>query len=70
MERRVLEAIIYEREPPIARIILNRVTLYPLFVIQRMFYRTGLGVVMMGMGRVPNQAWTRDRAAKFGLMRD
>ena len=25
MERRVLEAIIYEREPPIARIILNRV---------------------------------------------
>ena len=25
MERRVLEAVIYEREPPIARIILNRV---------------------------------------------
>jgi SAM-dependent methyltransferase len=39
--------------PPWVRIILNRVTLYPLFVIQRMFYRSGLGVVMMGMGRVP-----------------
>jgi enoyl-CoA hydratase len=24
MERRVLEAVIYERDPPIARIILNR----------------------------------------------
>jgi len=39
--------------PSWVRIILNRVTLYPLFVIQRMFYRTRLGVVMMGMGRVP-----------------
>jgi SAM-dependent methyltransferase len=39
--------------PSWVRIILNRVTLYPLFVVQRLFYRTGLGVVMMGMGRVP-----------------
>lgn len=39
--------------PSWVKIILNRTTLYPLFVIQRMFYRTGLGVVMMGMGRVP-----------------
>jgi SAM-dependent methyltransferase len=39
--------------PSWVRIILNRKTLYPLFVIQRIFYRTGLGVVMMGMGRVP-----------------
>ena len=39
--------------PSWVRIILNRTTLYPLFVIQRMFYRTGLGVVMMGIGRVP-----------------
>jgi len=38
--------------PSWVRIILNRWTLYPLFVIQRIFYRTGLGVVMMGMGRV------------------
>lgn len=39
--------------PSWVRIILNRTTLYPLFVIQRIFYRTGLGVVMMGRGRVP-----------------
>jgi hypothetical protein len=39
--------------PPWVKVILNRITLYPLFVIQRLFYRTGLGVVMMGMGRVP-----------------
>ena len=38
--------------PSWVRMILNRTTLYPLFVIQRVFYRTGLGVVMMGMGRV------------------
>ncbi len=38
--------------PSWVRIILNRVTLYPLFVIQRWFYRTNLGVVMMGMGQV------------------
>ncbi len=38
--------------PSWVRIILNRVTLYPLFVIQRWFYRSNLGVVMMGMGRV------------------
>jgi SAM-dependent methyltransferase len=38
--------------PSWVRIILNRWTLYPLFVIQRMFYGTGLGVVMMGMGQV------------------
>ena len=34
------------------RLVLNRTTLFPLFVIQRMFYKTGLGVVMMGIGRV------------------
>jgi SAM-dependent methyltransferase len=39
--------------PSWIRIILNRYTLWPLFVIQRMFYRTGLGVTMFGMGRVP-----------------
>ena len=39
--------------PSWVRIILNRVTLYPLFVVQRLFYRTGLGLVMMGMGRLP-----------------
>jgi len=39
--------------PVWVKIILNRTTLYPLFLIQRIFYRTGLGVVMMGIGRVP-----------------
>jgi SAM-dependent methyltransferase len=39
--------------PSWLRLILNRTTLYPLFVIQRLFYRTGLGLVMMGMGRIP-----------------
>lgn len=39
--------------PSWVRLILNRRTLYPLFLIQRMFYGTRLGVVMMGMGRVP-----------------
>ncbi len=35
-------------------LILNRVTLMPLFIIQRLFYRTGLGITMMGMGHVPS----------------
>ncbi len=32
------------------RLILNDYTLWPLFVIQRLFYRTGLGVPMFGIG--------------------
>lgn len=40
--------------PSWVRLILNRVTLWPLFVIQRRFYRTGLGVTMMGIGKVPD----------------
>jgi SAM-dependent methyltransferase len=39
--------------PPWAKIVLNRHALYPLFVLQRLFYRTGLGVTMLGLGRVP-----------------
>jgi len=39
--------------PAWVKFILNRTTLYPLFLVQRMFYRTGLGVTMMGMGKVP-----------------
>jgi SAM-dependent methyltransferase len=38
--------------PAWVKIILNPITLYPLFVIQRLFYRTGLGVTMIGYGRV------------------
>jgi SAM-dependent methyltransferase len=40
--------------PAWVKIILNRVTLWPLFVVQRMFYRTGLGVTMFGIGKVKN----------------
>jgi SAM-dependent methyltransferase len=40
--------------PAWCKILLNRVTLYPLFVIQRLFYRSNLGLVMMGVGRVPS----------------
>ena len=42
--------------PPWVRIILNRTTLWPLFVIQRLFYRSDLGITMMGMGRVHGPA--------------
>jgi SAM-dependent methyltransferase len=38
--------------PSWVRLILNDYTLWPLFVIQRLFYRTGLGVTMFGIGRV------------------
>lgn len=34
------------------RLILNRVTLYPLFMLQRLFYRTNLGLTMLAVGRV------------------
>jgi hypothetical protein len=42
--------------PSWVRIILNRVTLYPLFIVQRWFYRTNLGMVMMGMGQVGGES--------------
>lgn len=42
--------------PSWVRIILNRYTLYPLFVMQRLFYRTGLGITMLGFGRVRTPA--------------
>lgn len=38
--------------PGWVKIILNRYSLYPLFVIQRFFYQSGFGVTMMGIGRV------------------
>ena len=38
--------------PSFFRIILNSFTLYPLFLIQRSFYRTGLGLTMLGMAQV------------------
>jgi SAM-dependent methyltransferase len=39
--------------PPYVKLVLNRYTLYPLFVVQRLFYSTGLGVNLLGIGRVP-----------------
>jgi SAM-dependent methyltransferase len=41
--------------PHWVRLILNRTTLTPLFVVQRLFYRTGLGITMMGTARVPDR---------------
>lgn len=41
--------------PSYFNLILNRVTLYPLFLIQRLFYSTGLGLTMLGLGKVPSQ---------------
>ncbi len=38
--------------PSFFKIILNRVTLYPLFILQRLFYNTGLGLTLLGIGRV------------------
>lgn len=34
------------------KLLLNPYTLYPLFVLQRLFYHTGLGLTMLGIGRV------------------
>jgi SAM-dependent methyltransferase len=38
--------------PPFCRLILNRVTLSPLLLLQRLFYRTNLGLTMLAIGRV------------------
>lgn len=35
------------------KLLLNRTTLYPLFVLQRFFYSTNLGLVMLAFGRRP-----------------
>jgi 2-polyprenyl-3-methyl-5-hydroxy-6-metoxy-1,4-benzoquinol methylase len=34
------------------KVVLNRYTLYPVLAFQRLFYRSGLGVTMLGFGRV------------------
>jgi hypothetical protein len=39
--------------PSWCRLLLNRRALFPLFVVQRLFYRTGLGLTLIGSGRVP-----------------
>ncbi len=37
--------------PSVARLVLNRWFLYPLFIIQRMFYRTSLGLTLLGIAQ-------------------
>jgi SAM-dependent methyltransferase len=39
--------------PPIFRAILNRATMSPFFVLQRLFYQTGLGVTLLARARCP-----------------
>jgi SAM-dependent methyltransferase len=38
--------------PSSFKLILNRTTLYPLFVLQRLFYRSNLGLTMIACGKV------------------
>jgi hypothetical protein len=40
--------------PIFFKFLLNRYTLYPLCVIQRIFYRTDLGITILAFGRVAN----------------
>jgi SAM-dependent methyltransferase len=41
------------------KLILNRFTLYPLFLLQRFFYRTDLGLTVIGRGTVCRQTETK-----------
>ena len=36
------------------RFLLNRYTMYPFSILQRFFYKTGLGLVLIGSGHVDN----------------
>jgi SAM-dependent methyltransferase len=38
--------------PSLFKLILNRAALYPLFVLQRLFYRSNLGLTMLACGKV------------------
>ncbi|NOT53465.1 MAG: methyltransferase domain-containing protein [Deltaproteobacteria bacterium] len=38
--------------PPALKLLLNRTTLYPLFVLQRLFYGSNLGLTMIAKGQV------------------
>jgi SAM-dependent methyltransferase len=38
--------------PPVCKLLLNRVTLAPLFWLQRQFYHTNLGLTLLGVGAV------------------
>ncbi len=41
--------------PRWCRLILNPIAMYPFFVLQRLFYRTSLGIELMVLARVPEQ---------------
>ena len=41
--------------PSFFRIILNRYTLYPLIFLQRLFYRSDLGLTLLAIGRIPTE---------------
>jgi SAM-dependent methyltransferase len=43
--------------PPWMKVVLNRHMLWPLCVLQRCFYRTGLGVTMLGFGHAPDSGY-------------
>lgn len=45
--------------PAWCKVILNRFTLSPLFVLQRLFYRTDMGLTVIGRGTVGPEASTR-----------
>lgn len=39
--------------PPWCALLLNRYTMFPLFILQRLFYRSSLGITLIGSGRRP-----------------
>jgi hypothetical protein len=41
--------------PSMFRFFLNGITLYPFFLLQRLFYRSDLGLVLMGIGRTKKE---------------
>jgi len=45
--------------PVWCKLILNRFTLYPLFILQRLFYRSNLGLTVIGRGTVRPEGETR-----------
>lgn len=49
--------------PAWCRLILNPVALYPLFVLQRLFYRSNLGLELMALARVPEAIPRNDTGA-------
>jgi SAM-dependent methyltransferase len=42
--------------PAVFRLILNEWSMLPLALLQRLFYRSGLGITLLACGRVPNPA--------------